>query len=302
MGDELPIKVGRNLCSTDMDGPLTAFHAKNVVGAFYEHLAAYVLGAERWEGGEVYAYEEDRNDRNPDPEADPVCLAPDLIRRKNSTFIEVKGANKKSTFKIYRGQARLYDEMRRVATKPIHRPRVEYILFMHELIGMTKQYDTPRELVAALAQHTTLCVHLDLNIVLRFAKWCGTSEYGSVHAPFHYPEFYSFTSRHMKTLYHWPRLSLAELGLPVQRYRVRRWWGGESELPLFPLHFVGTPLKPFPIVSIYKIREPRASYEGPITRQMGIPETEDPEPEEDEYEPLPTPDPDHEWDDEEIPF
>jgi len=243
-----------------LDSPLQVQHTRNVVGSFYEALGAFILSAERWTGGDVYACESHRVEYDGE---DPPCLQPDLIRRRDSTFIEVKGGAERSTFKIYRHQAELYAKLRRCARFPIYRPRIEYILFMHRLRGMTRKYKTVRSLLEALAVHTVCAVHLDLDALLRFNGWCGTAEYENGRV--HYPCFYTTGPRHMRALLRAPARALEEMGLDVSRFRVRKWIAPSPEAPLLTRVFVGeTPLTPFPVTSIIRPRRRRAGYDGPI--------------------------------------
>ena len=113
------LKVGNNQTVADLDAQLRVQHTRNVVGSFYEALAAHVFGAQRWMGGEVYVYEADRGKYVEG--VHPNCLVPDLVRAKDATYIEVKGGSRRSQFKIYRWQAELYDDLRASALVPIYK-------------------------------------------------------------------------------------------------------------------------------------------------------------------------------------
>lgn len=266
MTEWVRLKVGETVAPTDLDKTLKVQHSRNVVGSFYEALASLMFGAERWEGQEIYAYEEDRDYSGPvDPDADPPCLIPDLLRRGDSTFIEVKGGNAKSQFKIYRWQAQLYDRIRRHGSYPIYRPRVEYAIFMHSLQRITKRLKTPRRLIEALAGSTLCCVLLDLDLVLGFDRWCGTAEYTGETRRQQYPTFYTMSSRHMNLMMEDPAAVLEELGLPRRRFSITRRTYGEVDYPLFQRILVGEqPLTPFPVVSIRHKRHKRPCYTGPV--------------------------------------
>ena len=291
MNDYVRLKIGESESQTDLDEPLKVQHTRNVVGSFYEALAAHLFDAVRWRGEEVYVYEEDRGaDAPSDPDAPPPCLIPDLVQRERSTFIEVKGGNPRSQYKIYRWQAELYDEIRRHATKPMYRPRVEYAIFMHNLLRMTKRQKTPRKLISALARGTECCVLVDLDVVLRFERWCGTAEYGSPEGRSHYPTFYTFSPKHLKLLLKDPRQVLQQLGLEDcevggrhigRQFNLRRSVAGiDPKAPLFHRVVVGgTQLHPFPVLTIRRKRKLRPPYAGvvePFRQEQLIPPPSDP--------------------------
>ena len=278
MNDYVRLKIGEREAATDLDAPLKRQNTRNVVGSFYEALAAHLFDAVRWRGEEVYSYEEDRDaDLTPDPNANPPCLIPDLVQRERATFIEVKGGNAWSQYKIYRWQAHVYDDIRRHATLPIYRPRVEYAIFMHNLRRMTKRQKTARRLIEALSGATECCVLMDLDVVLRFERWCGTAEYGSPEGRSHYPTFYTFSARHLRQLLTQPRQVLQQLELEdceVDGRRIgrqftvtRRTAGVNDRCPLFTRTLVGdAPLKPFPVLTVRRKRKPRPAYKGPIDK------------------------------------
>lgn len=257
------------------DHRLSVQSAKNVVGAFYESLASHIFDAERWEGGPVYAHE---GDIDKDSEAksryrsggdEPLSLSPDLLRRKDCTFIEVKGGNCGSTYKPFTWQAELYDRIRRRATLPIYRPRVEYAFFMHSVLGMVKKCRTVGNLVAALARNTDLCVLMDLDLVLQFSQWCRVASYGDPDDPdsYYYPPFYHLKPKQLRSMLVNPRDCLDELlGAGQVNYDVsQRLVGARSEqLNLFEhLEVDGTPLAPFPLLRIRRRgRRRRAPFGG----------------------------------------
>lgn len=251
------LKVGCNQTSTDLDALLKVQHTRNVVGSFYEALAAHVFGAQRWSGGEVYADESHRGQYSADNI--PNCLIPDLVRRKDATYIEVKGGNRHSQFKVYRWQAELYNSLRRNAQVPVYRPRVEYAIFMHDLQGMTKKYRTARNLIAALTQNTLCCVLLDLDVVLAFERWVGTVEYGDWNSGRqYYPHFYPISSRHVRQLMEHPRQCLTEMGLNTARYSVVEHQAAEN------LVIDETKAEAFPVLEIQTRRHLRSGYHGPV--------------------------------------
>ena len=251
------LKVGGSQVTTDLDAPLRVQHTRNVVGSFYEALAAHVLGAERWEGGGVYINEDDRGQCSAGNI--PNCLIPDLVRRKDATFIEVKGGSRHSQFKIYRWQAELYNSIRQRSRLPIYRPRVEYVLFMHDLKGMTKKHGTARKLIEALTKNTLCCVILDLDVVLAFDFWVGTVEYGDWHSGRqYYPHFYPISSRHIRMLMDDPRTCLKQMGLNTGRYSVVHRQAAES------LIIDETRAEAFPVLEVRGKRHERFGYHGPI--------------------------------------
>lgn len=251
------LKVGNSLSNADLDQQLKVQHTRNVVGSFYEALAAHIFNAERWRGEEIYVSEKDRN--KPYEGIHPNRLIPDLVRRENSTYIEVKGGNKNSQFKVYKWQAELYDELRRRATVPIYRPRVEYAIFMHGLKGMTKKLGTPRRLIGALAENTICCVVLDLDIILRFQSWMGTVEYGDpngVDSRQYYPQFYPITSKHLRKLQENPRKHLRAMGLKARNFTVERKMVGEG------MKVNGSFVEPFMMLTLRRKRRQRKAYTG----------------------------------------
>lgn len=277
MSKRIHLKVGNSLNPIHPDHRLNVQSAKNVVGAFYESLASYLFHAERWEGGSIYAWESDmlREDEPPPksryrPEGDvPTSLTPDLLRPEDCTFIEVKGGNSRSTYKSFTWQAELYDRIRRHATLPIYRPRVEYAFFLHNVLGMTKGCRTVGKLVSALARNTELCVLLDLDLVLKFEEWCGVVSYGDPEDPesYYYAPFYKLKPNQLRGLVRHPRECLDEIaGKDQLNYGVTtRMVGAQGgQLDMFELLEVdGTPLAPFPLMRIRRRgRSRRAPFEG----------------------------------------
>lgn len=288
MNDYVRLKIGESEAQTDLDAPLKVQNTRNVVGSFYEAMAAHLFDAVHWRGGEVYPYEADRGVALNSEE--PPCLIPDLVQRERSTFIEVKGGNPRSQYKIYRWQAELYDAIRRHATRPMYRPRVEYAIFMHNLLRMTKRQKTPRKLISALAQSTECCVLLDLDVVLCFERWCGTAEYLNPESRLGYPAFYTFSPRHLKQLLKEPRRVLQQLELEDcevdgqrigRQFNMRRFTAGVGPNgPLFHRVMVGdTSLAPFPVLTIRRKRKQRPPYLGPVEpfrQELLIPPPPDP--------------------------
>jgi len=266
IAEHVLLKVGDSVAATDMDAKLNVQHTRNVVGSFYEALAAFLFDAVRWRGGEVYAYEKDRGYEGPMGDADdPPCMSPDLVQRTRASFIEVKGGNAWSQFKIYRWQALLYDNIRCHGTYPIYRPRVEYAIFVHKLQRMTKRLKTPRNLIAGLAQNTECCLLVDLDILLRFHKLVVPVSYGDEHSRKYYPTFYPVTAKHIRRIMSEPSAVLTELELKRNQFSITNYLGGESEAPLFERVAVGdTALTPFPVVTIRRKRHPRAPYTGAV--------------------------------------
>jgi hypothetical protein len=257
MVEYVQLKVGNNHTIANIDAQLRVQHTRNVVGSFYEALAAHVFTAVRWTGGEVYVRERDRRAVFNGPH--PPCLVPDLVRRHDATFIESKGGNYHSQFKIYKWQAELYDALRRRAMVPIYRPRVEYAIFMHGLTSMTKSLGTARRLIAELAQNTMCCILVDLDVVLGFDKWVGTVEYGSEdHGRQYYPPFYPISSRYLRVLRNDPRTCLAQMGLEPFRFSVIN---REMDTGVF---VDGTEINGFPIMEIKRKRGRRRGYNGMV--------------------------------------
>ncbi len=273
MNDYVRLSIGESAAQTNLDAPLKVQNTRNVVGSFYEALAAHLFSAVRWQGREVYPNEGDRDADAEGP--DPPCVIPDLVQRERSTFIEVKGGNPRSQYKLFRWQAELYDEIRRRGTQPMYRPRVEYAIFMHNLLRMTKRQKTARKLIAALAQNTECCVLMDLDVVLRFERWCGTAEYLDPEARTGYPTFYTFSPKYLKLLLADPRSVLRELELEdctidgqhiKRQFSIHRFTASVGDRgPLFPSLSVGdTPIQPFPVLTIRRKRKLRPPYTGPV--------------------------------------
>jgi hypothetical protein len=260
MSEYVRLKVGTSHAIANLDHKLNVQHTRNVVGSFYEALSSNLFHAIRWAGGEIYASESDRG-VPPEQLEESSCLTPDLVRREGATWIESKGGNSGSQFKIDLAQALLYDRISRRATIPIYRPRVEYAIFMHELRRMTKRYKTPRALIHELAEQTSCAVLLDLSIVLKFEQWIGTVEYGVPGVTRgYYPPFFPISSKHLKLLIEGPRICLREMGLDACRYKVEVKEVGKG------LRVNGSTMKPFTLLSIRRIRHPRDNYQGPTDR------------------------------------
>ena len=277
----ISIKVGKHLAPTDVDAQLHRQHIRNVVGMFYEMLAADVFGAERWKGGEVHCAKRHEI-------ADPTCAAelhsliPDLVIRRESAYLETKANNSESPLKVYLHQVSRYERIRRGSTAPIYRPRVYYAFFLHRLQRIGKKIKTIRRLIPALARNTRLAVMVDFDVILAFDRWTRIVEYGDPElSRQHYPPHYYLRPSKIVRLAQEPRACLEEMELPQRRFHTKRFVYGthHDQLDLFDQTFVGkTAVAPFPVTVIRRKRNPRPPYTGPVDdtwyREAALPQEE----------------------------
>lgn len=249
MSEFVRIRVGDSRSYADLDQRLLVQHSRNFVGSFYEAVAANICGAVQWEAGEICSQDGD-------------SLIPDLLRRQDACFVEVKGGNKNSQFKIYEWQIELYRRIHQSMRFPVYRPRIEYAIFVHSLKDITKKLKTPRRLIEALAQNTLFGVVIDLEILLKMRNSIGTLSYGYNGKRGYYPSFVPITTRHLRQLTEFPQNYLMSLGLNPERFSFRKICFGKG------VSVNDQQVLPFDVFVCSKRRHQRFGYNGSVDQSL----------------------------------
>ena len=108
--------------------------AATITGDFYEVLAKAILG------GEVIA-------------DDPFIVQPDLEIFEKETWVEVKSSHKWTDFKIMISQLEKYEALSE-SRFPFSKPKIKFLMFIHNVYRMVKTFKTDDALIRALCGNT----------------------------------------------------------------------------------------------------------------------------------------------------
>lgn len=133
-----------------MEESMSSAKLKVVIGGFYEHLAARMIGGEHGKvppGWEVY---------------------PDVVLRgtgkERDLLVEVKGASRKYGIIVDHGQCKKYMDMRSWVM-PFYHPVVHYMFFIHNVKRPEATCKTVGEMVEALCDSTLCALLLPLDLI-----------------------------------------------------------------------------------------------------------------------------------------